>query len=197
LDGEAEVRDAVLKMNGIERRYYAQDERQKATHDVYQLGALAAERCLTEMDEPISYLGVGTTYAPLAAPGCASLIHDRLSESSHLNRPVEISSHAGICSSASTAMVAAVRAINSGHHDSALCIGAEHASEVLKSTVIQPVDDRTEHVNLRNSRWFMSVFLRFMLSDGAGALVLQNNPLRNGLSIGRTQCPLRMSRRCA
>ncbi len=62
-------------------------------------------------------------------------------------------------------------------------MGAEHASEVLKSTAIQPVDDRAEHGNIRNSRWYMSVFLRFMLSDGAGVCLLQDQPASAGLSL--------------
>jgi 3-oxoacyl-[acyl-carrier-protein] synthase-3 len=48
--------------------------------------------------------------------------------------------------------------------------------EILKSSVIQPIDDRTQHAQLRNSQWFMSVFLRFMLSDGAGAMLLESSP---------------------
>src|SRR5690606_37930651 len=93
------------------------------------------------------------------------------------------SSHAGICSSASAAMVAAMRAVASGDHEVALCVGAEHSSEVIKSSVIQPLDDRSEHQDLRKSRWFMSIFLRFMLSDGAGAILLENKPAREGLSL--------------
>jgi len=53
----------------------------------------------------------------------------------------------------------------------------------LKARVIRPVDDRAQHNNLRNSRWFMSVFLRFMLSDGAGAFLLQDHPDPNRLSL--------------
>ena len=185
LDGEAEVRDTVLSMNGIVRRHYAQDEQQQRTHDVYDLGAHAAQTCLTEDAEAvaITYLAVGTTYSPLAAPGFASILHHRLRERNCMNYPVEVSSHAGICSSAATAMVAAIRAVTTAQHSSALCVGAEHASEVLKASVIRLVDDRDQHTNLRKSRWFMSVFLRFMLSDGTGAFLLQNRPNPNKLSL--------------
>ena len=182
LDGEAEVRDTVLAMNGIVRRYYAQDKEQ-STHDVYELGAQAVQACLSGGDDAITYLAAGTTYSPLAAPGFATLLHSRLQEKSYLDAPVEISSHAGICSSAAAGLVGATRAITTGQHSSALAVGAEHASEVLKASQIQPVDDRDQHANLRNSRWFMSVFLRFMLSDGAGAFLLQNRPNPNGLSL--------------
>ena len=183
LDGEAKVRDTVLAMNGIVRRHYAQDVQQQQTHDVYDLGVLAVQDCLPEETGAITHLAAGTTYSPLAAPGFASLLHSRLQEKNYLDAPLEISSHAGICSSAAAALVGAIRGITTGQHSSALAVGAEHASEVLKASQIQPVDDRDQYTNLRNSRWFMSVFLRFMLSDGAGAFLLENCPDPNGLSL--------------
>ncbi|PHS13748.1 MAG: hypothetical protein COA78_06575 [Blastopirellula sp.] len=184
IDGDAEVMPAVLSMNGILTRHYAQDQQQQKTHDVYGLGANAVHKCLAESQgtNP-TYLATGTTYSPLAAPGFASILHSQLQDRNVLNHPVEISSHSGICSSAATAMVGAIRAVSSGQHDSALCVGAEHASEVLKASKIRPVDDRDQHTNLRNSQWFMSVFLRFMLSDGAGAFLLENKPSADRLSL--------------
>ena len=185
LEGEAEVKERVLAMNGIVSRHYAQDSHQQPTHDVYELGARAAVACLEDFapTNPITHLAAGTTFAPLAAPGIASILHARLSERNLLARPLEIASHAGICSSATVAMVAAIRAVDGAQHRSSLCVGAEHASEVLKSTAIRPIDDRAQHSNIRNSRWFMSVFLRFMLSDGAGACLIEDRPAREGLSL--------------
>jgi 3-oxoacyl-[acyl-carrier-protein] synthase-3 len=183
LDGEAEIKDTVLSMNGIVRRHYAQDEQQQQTHDVYDLGAQAVQNCLSQETAAITYLAAGTTYSPLAAPGFASILHSRLRDRNYLDYPVEISSHAGVCSSAASGLVGAIRAISTGQHSSALAVGAEHASEVLKASLIHPVDDRDQHGNVRNSQWFMSVFLRFMLSDGAGTFLLQNCPAANGLSL--------------
>jgi 3-oxoacyl-[acyl-carrier-protein] synthase-3 len=185
LDGESEVAQSVLTMNGIIQRHYAQDQRQRATHDVYDLAAQAAQGCLAEVAplSPITFLGVGATYAPLAAPGIASIVHHRLQTAGLICHPTEISSHGGICTSSAAALVAAVRSVQLGEHKSALSIGAEHASEVLKSSTIRPIDDRTEYADVRRSQWFMSVFLRFMLSDGAGACLLERQPRPQGLSL--------------
>lgn len=185
LDGEAEVARSVLAMNGIVQRHYAQDAGQRATHDVYDLATGAAQACLAQRTPraSISFLSAGTTYAPLAAPGLASLVHERLQRVGLIDHPLEISSHAGICTASAAALVAAVRGVQSGEHHTALSIGSEHASEVLKSTVIRPIDDRPDHTDARKSRWFMSVFLRFMLSDGAGAFLLENQPRPKGLSL--------------
>ena len=172
-------------MNGIVQRHYAQDDRQQPTHDVYDLAARAAQACLAEQTprHPLSFLAVGTTYAPLAGPGIASLVHSRLKLAGVVDHPLEISSHGGICTASAAALVAAIRSVKLGEHKSALCIGTEHASEVLKSSVIRPIDDRAEHSDVRKSQWFMSVFLRFMLSDGAGACVLEGEPRPEGLSL--------------
>ena len=185
LQGEAGVAASVLAMNGITGRHYAQDPEQHPTHNVYDLAARAAQACLAEAapKDPLSLLAVGTTYAPLAAPGIASIVHHRLQTAGVLQHPVEITSHGGVCTSSSAALVAAIRAVQLGEHRAALAIGAEHASEVLKSSVIRPIDDRAEHADLRKSQWFMSVFLRFMLSDGAGAFLLENQPRASGLSL--------------
>jgi 3-oxoacyl-[acyl-carrier-protein] synthase-3 len=184
LDGESDVAQSVLQMNGIVQRFYAQDERQRATHEVYDLAAQAARACLAEQPPlaPITFLAAGTTYAPLSAPGIASIVHHRLQSAGLIRQPVEISSHAGICTSSAAALAAAVRGVKLGEHKSAVSIGAEHASEVLKSSVIQPIDDRADHADVRKSQWFMSVFLRFMLSDGAGAFLLESQPRQGGLS---------------
>ncbi len=189
LEGEADVKRQVLRMNGIERRHYAQSEQQVATHDVYQLATEAARSCFANASctnspplNPVTYLSAGTTYAPYSGPGIASIVHCQLQKAGLVERPVEISSHSGICTSAAAAMVAAIRAVESGEHAGALCLGAEHASEVLKSTVIRPIDDRSLHSDLRHSQWFMSVFLRFMLSDGAGAFLLADSPKSKGVS---------------
>ena len=185
LEGESDVAQSVLKMNGIVQRHYAQDERQRPTHDVYDLATRAVQACLAERTPlaPITFLGAGTTYAPLSGPGIASIVHHRLQAAALVCQPVEISSHAGICTSSAAALVAAVRSVKQGEHQSALSVGAEHASEVLKSSAIRPIDDRADHPDIRKSQWFMSVFLRFMLSDGAGAWLLESQPHPEGLSL--------------
>ena len=185
IEGEEEVKTSVLKMNGIKQRFYALDENQNATHDVYELASLAVADCLKDaiIKHPISYLSAGTTYAPYSGPGLSSILHGRLSESGLLKCPVEISSNSGICTSASTAMANACRAIKTGDHKSAICVGTEQATHALKSSTIDLVHDtEVMQSNLKKSKWFMSVFLRFMLSDGAGAFLLQSEPDPDGIS---------------
>lgn len=186
LPEEEETRQKILRMNGIENRHYAQTENQEPTHDLYELGRLAAAQCLQgepQNSAPISYLSAGATNAPLVGPGLSSLLHDRLSETGALAGPVEINSNSGICTASAQALVNGIRAITSGEHQAALTLGMDHCSEILKSSVISVPDDREEHEDIRQSKWFMSVFLRSMLSDGAGAMLLENAPRPGKVSL--------------
>ncbi len=183
LDGEALVRRKILRMNGIKSRHYALDRGQNATHDLYEMAALAAGNCLGGKAGSFSYLSAGSTNAPLVGPGLSSILHSRLADRGWVTGALEINSNSGICTSSAQALVNACRAVASGDHREALCIGVEQPSDILKSSVIRPPDDRDAHQdNLTASKWFMSVFLRSMLSDGAGAAVLRDRPAPDRIS---------------
>jgi len=185
LDGEEDVRSKILRMNGIKKRHYALDRDQNATHDVYGLAAEAVARCLDgrDVESDIGYLSAGSTNTPLVGPGLASILHAALGARGAVPGPVEINSNSGICSSGAQAFINAYRAVRCGDHATAVCVGVEQPSAILKSTVIRPPRDREEFAeDVKKSKWFMSVFLRFMLSDGGGALLLQDRPASDGLS---------------
>ena len=131
---------------------------------------------------PVTLLTGGTTYSPFSGPGISSILHSRLQQRGLISNSMELSSHAGICTSSAAAMLMAIRAVSAGEHDAAICVGTEHPSEILKSSVIRPIDDRDSGTDLRRTQWFMSVFLRFMLSDGAGAFLLEREPKAEGIS---------------
>ncbi|HIG84719.1 MAG TPA: hypothetical protein EYG40_06075 [Verrucomicrobia bacterium] len=185
LEGESEIKEKILRMNGIKQRHYALDRHQDPTHDVYELAALAVEDCLNNCGykESIGYLSTGTTNAPLVAPGLASIVHSRLAEMGILQESIEINSNSGICTSAAQAIINACRVVRLGEQASALSVGVDQPSDILKSTSIDVPSDRDSHADdIKNSKWFMSVFLRFMLSDGAGAFLIQDEPAPDGIS---------------
>lgn len=177
--GESRVRRKILKANGIRTRHYALDDKQKATHSAYELAAAAVKNCLSHSRETqhIDYLSAGSTHVPLLAPGLASLLHDQLSRQGVVDHALEINSNAGICSSGAQAIVNATRAVKAGEAQAALCVGVEQASVALKSKAFRPTYDLPAIFrDVKRSKWFMAVFLRFMLSDGAGAFLIQCQP---------------------
>ncbi|MCB0354749.1 MAG: hypothetical protein KDD64_14530 [Bdellovibrionales bacterium] len=183
--GEEGVKEKILALNGIRQRHYALDEEQNETHSLYELGAEAVLNCLngSRSSVDVEYLAAGSTNTPLVAPGFATRLHDQLSQRGVIRRPIEINSNAGICSSGAQAIVNAARAVRSGDADTALCVGAEQPSAILRSKVFRPPHD-VEAISrdVRTSKWFMSVFLRYMLSDGAGAFLIESTPKPTGLS---------------
>jgi 3-oxoacyl-[acyl-carrier-protein] synthase-3 len=183
LEGEALVRRKILRMNGIKSRHYALDRAQNPTHDVYEMATLAASHCLDGKAGSFTYLSAGSTNTPRVGPGLSSILHSRLADHGLAAGPVEINSNSGICTSSAQALINACRAVGSGEHPEALCIGVEQPSDILKSSFIRPPEDRDEHQdNPTASKWFMSVFLRSMLSDGAGAALLQDRPSPDRIS---------------
>ncbi|KAA3645369.1 MAG: hypothetical protein DWQ07_12945 [Chloroflexi bacterium] len=184
--GEGKVRDRILKANGIQSRHYALDKQQNATHSLYELASEAVKDCLPSDRNllDIDYLSAGTTLAPLLAPGVSSILHDQLRKDEVISHSLEINSNSGICTSGAQALVNGARAVKSGDADTAICVGVEQASDGLKSKVFRTTYDiPTILRDVRQSKWFMSVFLRFMLSDGAGAFLLEEQPAENGLSL--------------
>ncbi len=180
---EGKIKQRILKANGIESRHYALDTRQAATHNLYELAAQAVQNCLGQDAPQPDYLSAGTTYGPYIAPGVASLLHDQLGRTGLVSHALEINSNAGICSSGAQAIVNAARAVKSGEARAALCVGVEHASSGLKSSAFRTTYDLPTILrDVRSSKWFMSVFLRFMLSDGAGAFLIEPQPRKGGQS---------------
>ena len=182
--GEARVKEKILAANGIRTRHYALTKAQEATHSSYELASEAIKDCLANESIAVDYLAAGSTLTPLLAPGIASLLHSELSKQEVLSTTLEINSNSGICTSGAQALVNASRAVKSGDALGAICVGVEQPSVGLKSKAFKPSYDLLNiYRNLRTSKWFMSTFLRFMLSDGAGAFLLQQQPKKDGLSL--------------
>ena len=176
----------ILGVNGIRTRHYALDKKQNATHSLYELAAEAVKNCLPQDQNSLSidYLSAGSTHPPLIAPGISSLLHDQLSKDKVVSHSLEINSNSGICSSGAQALVNAARAVKSGDAEAAICVGVEQSSDGLKSKAFRTTYDIPAILrDFRSSKWFMSVFLRFMLSDGAGAFLLEQHPKEQSISL--------------
>ena len=182
--GESRVQNKILAVNGIQTRHYALDKKQNPTYTIYELASNAVKDCLADGAPKIDYLSAGTTHAPILAPGISSLLHDQLSKDKVISHSVEVNSNSGICSSGAQAIVNANRAVKSGEAKAAVCVGVEQSSDGLKSRNFRTTYDIPNILrDVRKSKWFMSVFLRYMLSDGAGAFLIEDQPGEEGLSL--------------
>ena len=92
------------------------------------------------------------------------------------NRSVELNSSMGICCCGMNALKYGFLSIRSGNSKNAICTGSEKVSTWLSSPKYNH-----EIINLKNLEAqpiiaFKKDFLRWMLSDGAGAFLLENKP---------------------
>ncbi len=167
------AKNRVLRQNGIKNRFYALDKNQKTTHSNATLAALALENALVKSGlnaSDIQFLSTGTTQGDLPIPGFASMVH---AKSTIPN--CELASFQSVCASGMMALKSAFLQIKSGEKTNALSIGSELASRLFKAS-------RFEAQGIK-SLSFDTEFLRWMLSDGAGAMVLENKPRAGGLSL--------------
>src|SRR5215469_14803024 len=161
------LKSRILKSNGIQTRHYAIDRNHRTTHSNGDMAAAAAQRCLDDSPLPLRSIGMlscATTQGDLVVPGFASMVQARLGIPA-----VELLTAHGICSSSTMAIKAASNALRLREHRSALVVVSELASRLLKST-------RYEAAGGIAAIDFNSEFLRWMLSDGAGAWLLESAP---------------------
>lgn len=169
------ARKMVLRNNQIKTRYYAIDP---ATGELnYTNAELCAEAIRALEDEQFSVnditcLAAATTLADQLMPGHASMVHGELG-----SPPCEVATTAGVCASGMTALKYAYMNVAAGMHPSAVAAASEVASNVMRAENFGPeVAYKIEQLETHPELAFEKDFLRWMLSDGAGALLLQNKP---------------------
>jgi len=181
-------RSRILEANGITNRHYAVDEHGNQTHLNQDLAAEAVTRALAargiDLGE-VGMLSVGTTMPDLLMPGFASMVHGRLAEDHHTAAPMEILSASGICASGAAALRSANNTIRLGDHDRAVAVASELPSSMMKASRFEResvLSSERAEVNAAY-QYFNADFLRWMLSDGAGAVVLEAEPHPTELSL--------------
>jgi 3-oxoacyl-[acyl-carrier-protein] synthase III len=162
----ARLRDRTLAANGIRTRHYAVDAKGQTLMLNEELAAHAISRALADRGlgpEAVRMLATGTTQGDCLVPGFSSMVHGRLG-----GGPMELLSASGVCASGMAAMRAAVSAVRLGEHPVAVAAGSELVSRSLLTRPAGTPD---------------TGFLRWTLSDGAGAVVVEPRPRPDGLSL--------------
>ncbi|MBT6724700.1 MAG: 3-oxoacyl-ACP synthase [Planctomycetaceae bacterium] len=170
------LRPKVLNQNKIEQRFYALDKQQRTTISNAAMAAHSVRDAISRSEitlDDLELLVTATSQGDLPLPGFASMVHGELK-----NKPCEIASLHGICASSVLALRHAVSAFKAGEVSTAAVVASELASRLLKAP-------RFEEQGFGKDRRlpFETEFLRWMLSDGAGALLLSDEPASSGLSL--------------
>lgn len=173
------ARSIVLRNNGIKTRYYAMKDGAN-THTNAQMAATAIRSLFDDklpIDE-LQLLAVGTTSPEQILPSHAAMIHGVLGIHS-----IEIMSAAGACCSSMQALKYAYMSVAAGMTDIAAACGSERFSSWLLASRFQPEANTWRDMDTNPFIAFEKDFLRWMLSDGAGAALLQPEPNKESLSL--------------
>lgn len=176
------ARKLILRSNGIKQRHYVIDPSTgKSRYSNAQLTAEAI-RGLTDDNfqlEDIECLTAGTSLPDQLAPNHAVMVHGELG-----NPPCEVVATSGICLCGITALKYAWMSIATGQSTTAVAAGSEAVSNFMSAANFnEEYEHRISELEQRPEIAFEKDFLRWMLSDGAGAVLLQDHPRKEGVSL--------------
>lgn len=164
------IRDEALAHNGIKQRHYSLDLSGRFRFSNAGMAAEAARGALASAGLPaeeVAFLAAGTSGGDVLAPGFASMVQGRLGLP-----PLELASLQSFCASGIMALKAGHLAVAADGKPNALVVASEFASRFFRAEFFgKGRFDRDAE------------FLRWMLSDGAGAVLLERRPAARGLSL--------------
>lgn len=175
------ARRIVLGKNGIKNRYYALDKEGHVTHTNVQIAANAIRKLFDEKISlnDIDLLSCGTTTPDQLLPSHGVMLRGELGG----ERNIEVVSFAGSCCTGMQAMRYAYLSVLSGSVKNAVCSASERLSAWMSARYFEKETELFSQIENRPMLAFEKEFLRWMLSDGGAALLLQNKLADNGLSL--------------
>ncbi len=171
----------VLRNNKIKTRYYAIDSStQRLTHSNAQLTAEAV-RGLKPFGnfspDDIECIVCGTSTPDLLLPGHSLMVLGELGITA-----CDAVSTSGICISGMTALKYGYLNIAAGDSMNAVTTGTELASSFFRANFFTPQPNVDDHIDKKPLLAFDADFLRWMLSDGAGAVYMSNKKNETSIS---------------
>lgn len=169
----------VLHNNRIKNRHYALTRSGELTHTNAELVAESIKFLLESSFDAsqLELLAVGTSSPDMLMPSHGSLVHSLIPNIGSI--PVYTS--AGVCCSSMHAFENAWNALQLGKANNAIVAGSELVSPLLRSDIFELEYEKLNELNKNAIIAFEKDFLRFMLSDGSGAFLLEKKP-RKGLN---------------
>lgn len=167
-------RGLILRNNGIKTRYYALDNNGNITHTNAKLAATAVNKLLDEKVKikDIDLLTAGTSSPDTIQPAHALMVHGELKDSNNMET---MSAH-GTCNAGMLSLKYAYLSVLSGQAKNAVNVASETMSSWMLAQNFQVEIDKRKEIEDNPYIAFEKDFLRWMLSDGAVASLLQNRP---------------------
>lgn len=176
------ARRVVLRQNGIAARHYVIDPGTGVPS--FNNAQLTAQAVRALFDEGFALsdlrcLATGTSLPDQLMPNHAVMVHGEIGGPN-----CEVVATAGICLAGLTALKYAWLAVRAGEHPNAVATGSEVASLLMRAQRYEPELDRcAQRIEAQPELAFEKDFLRWMLSDAAGAFLLEGSPRETGPSL--------------
>ncbi|MFT4023882.1 MAG: beta-ketoacyl-ACP synthase III [Flavihumibacter sp.] len=179
-DKPSRAKSVILGNNRIHTRYYAIDREGKSTHTNAQLAVKAIEGLFDDAfgKEDMQLLVGGTMSPEQLLPSHTAMVQGELK-----CRPIEIASISSSCASGFQAMKYAWLSVKHGDISNAVSFASEKVSTWLRRDKFDAETEKLKELDANPMIAFEKEFMRWMLSDGAGAALLQNKPNENGISL--------------
>jgi len=167
----SKARRIVLRNNGIQHRHYALD---RVTGKPVMSNAEMAAKAVRALGEvgKVDSMAAATSRPDQLMPGHGVMVHGELGWPR-----MEVVSLAGICVAGAAAFKHAWLAVRAGDAQRAVAVASELASVGLHARNFDAeAEHKVKELEERPEIAFEKDFLRWMLSDGAGAVLLENKP---------------------
>ncbi|WP_394135082.1 beta-ketoacyl-ACP synthase III [Aliivibrio fischeri] len=172
----------ILRSNKIKQRYYAIDPQTgETTHTNTELTAEAIRKLNSPFFDINStdLLACGTTIADQILPNHALMVHGELGIPS-----CEVIATSGICLSGTMSLKYGYMSILSGQSNNAVVTGSENASAMMRANKFEAeIESVVDDLERQPEIAFEKDFLRWMLSDGAGAALLTSQANTDSISL--------------
>ena len=170
----------VLRSNGIKHRYYALDKEGNSTHTNLDLTVEAIKRlngdCFNINDTELITCGSGSPDQQM--PSTSSMVHGELGI-----KPIDAMTASGSCNASMLGFNYAWMSILTGKVSNAVCTGTEKTSSWMIAKNFEEESKYLDELGRNPYIAFEKDFLRWMLSDGSAAVLIQDNPKKEGCSL--------------
>jgi 3-oxoacyl-[acyl-carrier-protein] synthase-3 len=182
VDGRPSLaRRIILGKNGIKSRYYALDKEGNVTHTNVEIAVKAINGLFDENIAPqdIEVLACGTSSPEQILPSHGVMVHGALGG----NKSMEVVSFSGSCCTGMHALKYCYMSVLSGNAKNAVCSASERLSAWMTSRYFEKESEKLKELEEKPMLAFEKEFLRWMLSDGGAALLIQDKPAEKGFSL--------------
>jgi 3-oxoacyl-[acyl-carrier-protein] synthase-3 len=179
-DKPSRARPPVLRSNGIVTRHYGIDPvTLQPTHTNASLTAEAVRALRQDGVDlaTLECLACGTSIADQIMPNHASMVHGELGLP-----PLEAVATTGVCLSGLASLRYAHMAVLSGTRRNAVATGSELSSAMMSVRNLR-TETESDELEAKPELAFDRDFLRWMLSDGAGAVLIEPAPRAGALNL--------------